>query len=176
MTPGVVGSPVEERLGETGNVGLLDLVLESCVTGRMVVPLKKGELDEDLGERGVRGLSPSELWPPGDSGDEIFTFVCRENELRSKLGTAECRDGIFTGVNRGSRGWPRVENSSLLWLASLIRGAGRINKVICQAAGEDQSVQIRIKIGPFFLLADKERVSQPCMTRYLEEMVGNGGI
>lgn len=66
--------------------------------------MKKGELDEDLGERGVRGLGPSELWPPGDSGDEIFKFVCRENELRSKLGTAECLEGIFAGVNRGSRG------------------------------------------------------------------------
>ena len=92
-------------------MGLWDLVLESCVTGRMVVlfPLKNGELDEDLGERGVRGLGPSELWPLGDSGDEIFKFVCREKELRSKLGTAECRDGIFAGVNRGSRwcgsGW-----------------------------------------------------------------------
>ena len=92
-------------------MGLWDLVLESCVTGRMVVlfPLKNGELDEDLGERGVRGLGPSELWALGDSGDEIFKFVCREKELRSKLGTAECRDGIFAGVNRGSRwcgsGW-----------------------------------------------------------------------
>lgn len=81
-----------------------------------MVPLKKGELEDDLGERGVRGLSPSELWPPGDSGDEIFAFVCREKELRSKLGTAECRDGIFAkkvGVNRGSenssgRGWAKL--------------------------------------------------------------------
>lgn len=74
------------------------------MTGRMVVlfPLEKGELEEDLGERGVRGLGPSELWALGDSGDEIFKFVCRENELRSKLGTAECRDGILVGVNRGS--------------------------------------------------------------------------
>lgn len=82
----------------------MDLVLESWVTGRIVVPLKNGELDEDLGERGVRGLGPSELWPPGDSGDEIFKFVCREKELRSKLGTAECRDGILTGEGAG-RSW-----------------------------------------------------------------------
>lgn len=41
-----------------------------------------------------------------------------------------------------------MESSSLLGLASLIRGA---DKVICQALAEDQSVQIRNKIGPFFL-------------------------
>lgn len=69
VTPGLLGSAV---LGETGKTGLVDLLLKSWVTGRMVAPLVKGELEEDLGERGVRGLGPSELWAPGVSGDEIF--------------------------------------------------------------------------------------------------------
>lgn len=43
-----------------------------------------------------------------------------------------------------------MKSSSLLGLTSLIRG-GRADKVICQAPAEDQSVQIRNKIGPFFL-------------------------
>lgn len=93
VKPGVGGSAA--RLGETGMVSLSDLLLDSCVTGRMVAPLKKGELDGDLGERGVRGLAPSELWAPGVSGDEIFAFVCRVEVLRSKFGTVDCRDGIF---------------------------------------------------------------------------------
>jgi hypothetical protein len=41
--------------------GLLPLLLESWVTGRMVEPLRNGELEEDFGERGVKGLRPSEL-------------------------------------------------------------------------------------------------------------------
>lgn len=65
VSPGVVGSAAEsaaERPGDFGIVvGLVGFWLESWVTGRMVAPLEKGELDEDLGERGVRGLSPSEL-------------------------------------------------------------------------------------------------------------------
>lgn len=101
VRPGVRGSAVV--LGETGKIGLVDLLLKSCVTGRIVVPLVKGELSEDLGERGVRGLGPSELWAPGDSGDEIFEFESRVRELRSKFRTVDCLSGIL-GVNRGSTG------------------------------------------------------------------------
>lgn len=97
MKPGVGGSAAA-RLGETGNVGLFDLLFDSWVTGRIVAPLKKGELDEDLGERGVRGLGPSELWAPGVSGDEIFAFACKVEVLRSKLGTVEFLDGILDVV------------------------------------------------------------------------------
>jgi hypothetical protein len=61
----------------------------------MVAPLKRGELDGDLGERGVKGLSPSELWP-GERGDESFPlFKSDLKELKSKLGTVECRDGML---------------------------------------------------------------------------------
>lgn len=100
MTPGVLGSGA---LGETGKIGLADLLPKSCVTGRIVLPLVMGELEADLGERGVRGLGPSELWAPGDRGDVIFESVCRERELRSKLGTVDCLNGIFDR-NRGSQG------------------------------------------------------------------------
>ena len=106
--PGVAGS-AEVMPGEASNVGLFDLLFESCVTGLIVAPLKNGELDDDFGDRGVRGLGPSELWAPGVSGDEIFASACRVEVLRSKLGTVDCLDGIL-GVNRGSAGDPE-------WLA-----------------------------------------------------------
>lgn len=65
VSPGVVGSVAEstaEGLGKVGIVvGPVGFWLESWVTGRMVAPLEKGELDEDLGESGVRGLGVSEL-------------------------------------------------------------------------------------------------------------------
>lgn len=61
----------------------------------MVAPLKNGELVDDLGERGVKGLALSELWAPGVSGDEFFAFACRVKELRSRLGTADCLEGIL---------------------------------------------------------------------------------
>src|SRR3954471_20332836 len=93
VIPGVVGS-VGTVPGETGSVGLVALP-ESCVTGRIVAPLNNGELDADLGERGVKGLSPSGLWSPGVRGDEIFPFfVSILNELRSRWGTVECRFGM----------------------------------------------------------------------------------
>ena len=105
VRPGVDGWGA--RPGEVGKVGLFDLLLlESWVTGRMVAPLKNGELEEDLGERGVRGLGPSELWAPGVSGEAIFTFVWSVAELRSKLGPVDCLDGIL-GVYRGSKDGPR---------------------------------------------------------------------
>lgn len=93
VRPGVAGSAVAGPV----DVGLLWLLwlLDSCVTGLIVAPLKNGELDEDLGEWGVRGLGPSELWAPGVSGDEIFAFPCRVEGLRSKLGTVDCLDGIL---------------------------------------------------------------------------------
>jgi hypothetical protein len=59
VKPGVGGSVAIP--GDAGKVGLFETELESCVTGRMVAPLKNGELEEDLGECGVRGLRPSEL-------------------------------------------------------------------------------------------------------------------
>lgn len=97
VKPGVGGSAV--RPGDTGARSLSDLLLDSCVTGRMVAPLKKGGLEGDLGERGVRGLGPSELWAPGVSGDEIFAlFVCRVEVLRSKFGTVDCLDGILEDI------------------------------------------------------------------------------
>lgn len=64
VNPGVEGSvfgSAVERPGEVGIIGLVGLLVESWVTGRMVAPLKNGELDTDLGERGVKGLGPSEL-------------------------------------------------------------------------------------------------------------------
>lgn len=102
VRPGVVGSAVDsaaERPGEVGIVvGLVGFWLESRVTGRMVAPLEKGELDEDLGERGDRELGPSELCAPGDSGEEILPlFVSDLRDLRSRLGTVEFRDGMLGG-------------------------------------------------------------------------------
>lgn len=95
VIPGVKGSAVAVS-GESGRVGLVALLHESCVTGRMVAPLKSGELDADLGERGVRGLSPSELWPFGVSGEETLSFFDSVlNELRSRLGTVELRFGML---------------------------------------------------------------------------------
>jgi hypothetical protein len=64
VRPGVEGSgavSVVKLPGEGGIVGLVALALDSCVTGRMVAPLKNGELDPDFGDFGVKGLSPSEL-------------------------------------------------------------------------------------------------------------------
>ena len=64
VKPGVEGSGAVSAFklpGEVGIVGLVALELESCVTGRMVAPLKKGELEPDFGDFGVKGLSPSEL-------------------------------------------------------------------------------------------------------------------
>lgn len=65
VRPGVDGSgpsSVAERPGDLGAItGLLPLLLESWVTGRMVAPLRNGELEADFGERGVKGLRPSEL-------------------------------------------------------------------------------------------------------------------
>lgn len=65
-----------------------------------MVPLKNVELEEDLGERGVRGLGPSEL-APGVCGDEDFVLVWSVEGLRSKLGTVDCLDGILD-VDHGS--------------------------------------------------------------------------
>ena len=109
VIPGVAGSAGAIPGEVAGNVGLLDLLFESCVTGLIVAPLKKGELDDDLGERGVRGLGPSELWAPGVSGDEIFASACRVEVLRSKFGTVDCLVGILS-VNRGSAGDPEKLN------------------------------------------------------------------
>lgn len=104
MSPGVEGSTPgsgAEASGEAGIVGLFTLLFESWVTGRMVAPLKSGELEVDLGDRGVRGLGPSELNAPGDRGEESLPlFESGLNKLRSRLGTVECRDGIL-GDNRG---------------------------------------------------------------------------
>jgi len=64
VRPDVEGSAVVSAFklpGEFRIVGLVASALESWVTGRMVAPLKNGELDPDLGDRGVKGLSPSEL-------------------------------------------------------------------------------------------------------------------
>jgi hypothetical protein len=77
----------------------------------MVAPLKNGELEEDLGECGVRGLRPSELWAPGVKGEEVFPPAWRVDELKSRVGTVECLEGILAlfGVGsesaRGARTW-----------------------------------------------------------------------
>lgn len=69
----------------------------------MLAPLKSGELDADLGERGVKGLRPSELWAPGVRGEEILPwFESDLSDLRSKLGTAELRDGMLAITEDGS--------------------------------------------------------------------------
>lgn len=68
------------------------------MTGRIVAPLKSGELDADLGERGVKGVGPSELWSPGVTGDETFSFFDSVlHELRSRLGTVEVRFDMLGG-------------------------------------------------------------------------------
>jgi hypothetical protein len=92
VKPGVGGSVAAP--GEEGKAGLSEVWFESCVTGRIVAPLKNCELDEDLGECGVRGLRPSELWAAGDSG-EFFAPACRVDGLRSKFGMIECLEGIL---------------------------------------------------------------------------------
>lgn len=103
VSPGVrVSAPASgaKAPGEAGIVGLFTLLFESWVTGRMVAPLKSGELDVDLGDRGVKGLGPSELKAPGERGEEslpLFEFDL--DKLRSSLGTVEFRDGIL-GENR----------------------------------------------------------------------------
>jgi hypothetical protein len=94
VIPGV-GGPAGAVCGESEKVGLVAL-FESCVTGRMVAPLKSGELEADLGERGVWGLGPSELWSFGVRGDEILSFFDSIlNELRSRLGTVDARFGML---------------------------------------------------------------------------------
>lgn len=97
VIPGVVGS-AEPVSGESGRIGLVALLSESCMTGRIVAPLKSGELDADLGERGVKGVGPSELWSPGVTGDETFSFFDSVlHELRSRLGTVEVRFDMLGG-------------------------------------------------------------------------------
>lgn len=104
MIPGVKGSATSsvdstvKAPGEAGvAVGLTSLLSESPVTGRMVEPLRNGELDPDLGDRGVKGLCPSELWPPGERGDESLPlFESDLNELTSRVGKVEFRDGMLT--------------------------------------------------------------------------------
>lgn len=69
----------------------------------MLAPLKNGELDPDLGERGVKGLRPSELWAPGVRGEEILpVFEPDSSDLRSRLGTVEFRDGMLATTEDGS--------------------------------------------------------------------------
>lgn len=120
----MVGSAaVEEVPGDVERIGLFSLLFavlsESWVTGRMVVPLTNWKLEDDLGERGVRGLGPSELWAPGVKGDETFASSGSDlNELRSKLDMAESLVGI-TGVDKGASsrstecvsGWLKLTNS-----------------------------------------------------------------
>lgn len=98
VNPGVGGGSVDSAAGseELGKEGLFGLLLESLVTGRIVAPLRNGELDEDLGERDVCGLGPSGLWSPGVNGDDTFTLLDADlDELRSNLGTGEFRAGIL---------------------------------------------------------------------------------
>lgn len=107
VRPGVEGSgpsSVAERPGDFGAMtGLVDLLLESWVTGRMVAPLRNGELEAVFGERGVKGLSPSELWAPGERGVVNFPLVKSTlSDLRSRLGRVELRDGML-GDNRGGQ-------------------------------------------------------------------------
>lgn len=107
VRPGVEGSgpnSVAERPGDFGAMtGLVDLLLESWVTGRMVAPLRNGELEAVFGERGVNGLSPSELWAPGERGVVNFPLVKSTlSDLRSRLGRVELRDGML-GDNRGGQ-------------------------------------------------------------------------
>lgn len=103
VRPGVEGSAassVAERPGDLGAiVGLLVLLLESWVTGRIVAPLRNGELEADFGERGVKGLSPSELWAPGERGVDRFPLLKSTlSDFRSRLDTVELRDGILAAI------------------------------------------------------------------------------
>lgn len=118
MIPGVVGS-AEPVPGESGRTGLVALLSESCITGRIVAPLKSGELDADLGERGVKGVGPSELWSPGVTGDETFSFFDSVlHELRSRLGTVEVRFDMLGGNWTQSRMNVKVRGSRFcgLWV------------------------------------------------------------
>lgn len=102
VRPGVGGSAATDP-GEVGIVGLFTLPL-SCVTGRIVTPLNNGELDVDLGDRGVKGLGRSELWAPGVTGeDSLPLFVSVFNDPKSRLGTVDCLEGILN-VGRGDAG------------------------------------------------------------------------
>lgn len=107
VSDGVVGSAAVERdPGDAERAGLSALFSDSWVTGRMVVPLTNGELEDDFGERGVRGLGPSELWASGVKGDVVFaSFGSDLDELRSKLGTVEPLVGML-GVDRGESARP----------------------------------------------------------------------
>lgn len=68
------------------------------MTGRIVAPLKSGELDSDLGDRGVKGVSPSELCAPGVAGEESLpVFESELTDFSSKLGTLEFRVGMLGG-------------------------------------------------------------------------------
>jgi hypothetical protein len=113
VIPGVVGSEGPAP-GESGRVGLVALLSESCVTGRIVAPLKSGELDADLGERGVKGVGPSELWSPGVRGDGAFAFFeSILKELRSRLGTVEDRFGMLGDDWTRSRMYVEVRGREL---------------------------------------------------------------
>ena len=69
-----------------------------------MAPLNNGELDVDLGDRGVKGLGRSELWAPGVTGeDSLPLFVSVFNEPKSRLGTVDCLEGILN-VDRGDAG------------------------------------------------------------------------
>lgn len=97
VRPGVGGSAATDP-GEVGIVGLFTLLL-SWVTGRIVAPLNNGELDADLG---VKGLGRSELCAPGVMGDESLPlFVSAFNEPKSRFGTVDCREGMLALVGRG---------------------------------------------------------------------------
>lgn len=110
------------RPGETGRIGLFALLFDSCVTERIVVPLKNVELEEDLGDRGVRGLGPSEL-APGVCGDVVFALIWRVEGLRSKFGIQDCLDGILdvdrgsdSGVDKLSGGAGKSDTPSANWM------------------------------------------------------------
>lgn len=81
------------------------VLLFDRVTGRIVVPFINGELGDDLGERGVRGLSPSELIAPGVSGVVLLLPGFSKVEPKFRLGTTECLVGILdiSGCSAGGR-------------------------------------------------------------------------
>lgn len=100
VKPGVLGSGSSsdgDKAGDLGAiVGLVEAWLESSVTGRMVAPLKNGEVEADRGDRGVSGLRASGLCNPGANEVDILLLLNSTlRDFRSRFGIVELRDGML---------------------------------------------------------------------------------
>lgn len=84
-------------LGEEGTIKALS-VFERRVTGRIVEPFANGELGEDLGERGVRGLSDSTFKPSALCDAGLFKLFLKLEDDKSRLGRVLCLEGILANI------------------------------------------------------------------------------